>query len=240
LSNPIEISEVVGREEWDAANAQGRPFVVYKFAATMDGRVAAADGTSRWITSAASRAEVPRLRAACHATVVGSGTQRADDPALAVRGSDDARSWIPHERQPLRVVVDSSARTPVGARVLNGAAPTLIAVAEDADARHLDGVAEILRLPRTARGLDLDALLRGLFERGVRAAFLEGGPTLAGSFLASRLIDRVINYIAPALLGAGKEGLGDAGIVTMADIFRLEMIRVDLSGPDLRIIARPV
>lgn len=239
MPSTIEISELVARDEWHTANAQGRPFVVYKFAATLDGRVAAADGTSRWITGAASRAEVHLLRAACDATVVGSGTQQADDPALAVRGNDDVRSWIARERQPLRVVVDSDARTPVDARVLNGAAPTLIAVAEDADARHLEGLAEVLRLRRSDHGLDLHGLLRGLFERGVRAAFLEGGPTLAGSFLAVRLIDRVINYIAPALLGAGKPGLGEAGVLTMADIVRLEMIRVDRSGPDVRIIARP-
>jgi diaminohydroxyphosphoribosylaminopyrimidine deaminase / 5-amino-6-(5-phosphoribosylamino)uracil reductase len=227
----MKIPELIGRDEWHLANEQGRPFIVYKFAATLDGRVAAADGSSRWITSEASRAEVHRLRAACDAVVVGSGTQQADDPSLAARGAT---------RQPLRVVVDTRARTPAGARVLDGAAPTLIAVSEDADARHLHGLADILRLPRAERGLDLRALLKGLFARGVRAAFLEGGPTLAGSFVEAGLVDRVINYIAPALLGAGKPGLGWAGVNTMADVVRLETIDVDLSGPDVRIVARPL
>ena len=87
--------------------------------------------------------------------------------------------------------------------------------------------------------LDLRALLAGLLARDVRGMFLEGGPTLAGSFVAAGLIDRVISYIAPALLGAGRPGLIDAGITTMDDILRLETLDVDRSGPDIRIIARP-
>ena len=165
-------------------NALGRPFVVYKFAATLDGRIAAADGTSQWITSAQSRAEVHLLRAGCDAT--------------------------------------------------------LIAVATDADARHLEGRAQLLRVPRAKAGLDVPALLRGLYELDVRAVFLEGGPTLAGSFIADRVVDRVITYLAPALLGAGKSGLLDAGIATIADILRLDLIHVARSGPDVRLIARPV
>lgn len=242
MPDRIDISELVGRDEWPEVNALGRPFVVYKFAATLDGRIAAADGTSQWITSPESRAEVHLLRAGCHATVVGSGTQQADNPNLAVRGNDDPRldlSGIAPERQPLRVVVDSNARTPPDANVLNDAAPTAIVVATDADARHLEGRADVMRVPRAERGLDIDAVLKELFARGVRAVFLEGGPTLAGSFLGAGLIDRVINYVAPALLGAGKPGLGDAGITTMADIVRLEVLRLDRSGPDVRIIARP-
>ncbi|GGM67725.1 hypothetical protein GCM10012275_42890 [Longimycelium tulufanense] len=238
----IAIAELVGRDEWATAHDQGRPFVVYKFAATLDGRIAAVDGTSQWITSATSRTEVHLLRAGCDATVVGSGTQQADNPHLAVRGNDDPRldlSALQPERQPYRVIVDSNARTPADARVLDDAAPTLIAVAEDADASHLEGRCELLRIPRSERGLRLDALLKALFEHDVRGMFLEGGPTLAGSFVAAGLVDRVITYIAPALLGAGKPGLLDAGITTMADILRLETVRVDPSGPDIRIIARP-
>lgn len=242
MSEQPSIDELVGRQEWEAVNATGRPFVVYKFAATLDGRIAAADGTSQWITSPQSRAEVHLLRAGCHATVVGSGTQQADDPNLAVRGNDDPRldlSMIQADRQPLRVIVDSSAKTPATAKVLNADAPTLIAVAEDADASHLDGKADVLRLPRAERGLDIAALLTGLFGRRVRAVFLEGGPTLAGSFIGQGMVDRVINYVAPALLGAGKPGLGDAGITTIANIRRLDVLRLSRSGPDIRIVARP-
>jgi diaminohydroxyphosphoribosylaminopyrimidine deaminase/5-amino-6-(5-phosphoribosylamino)uracil reductase len=122
--------------------------------------------------------------------------------------------------------------------VLDDAAPTAIAVAEDADARHLANKAEILRVPRSHRGVDLHAVLEALHTRGVRCLFLEGGPTLAGSFVASNLIDRVVGYIAPAFLGAGKSALMDAGIGTIADAVRLELLHLDRSGPDVRLVAR--
>ena len=238
----ISVSELVGEDEWSAVNGLGRPFVVYKFAATLDGRIAAEDGTSQWITSVQSRAEVQLLRAGCQATIVGSGTQRADDPNLAVRQNDDPRfdpSLTAFDRQPLRVVVDSNAQTPVGAKVLNNVAPTFIVVAEDADARHLENLATIIRVKRNSQGLNLVDVLTQLFKRGVRALFLEGGPTLAGSFVSENLVDRLICYIAPALLGAGQPGLGYAGIRTIQDIMRLELIRADPIGPDLRVMARP-
>jgi diaminohydroxyphosphoribosylaminopyrimidine deaminase / 5-amino-6-(5-phosphoribosylamino)uracil reductase len=162
-----------------------RPFILWKCAASLDGRIAAADGSSKWITSAEARADGHRLRAECGAVMVGSGTQQADDPQLAVRDAEVTR-------QPLRIVVDSNARTPASARVLDDAAPTLIAVADDADVSHLEGRADIVRLPRVDAGLDLDLLLKALSERGVRAILLEGGPTLVGSFLAAGLIDQVV------------------------------------------------
>ncbi|MBB5806983.1 diaminohydroxyphosphoribosylaminopyrimidine deaminase/5-amino-6-(5-phosphoribosylamino)uracil reductase [Saccharothrix ecbatanensis] len=241
----LSVDELVGRDEWDQViETQRRPFLVYKFAATLDGRIAAEDGTSQWITSAESRAEVHLLRAGCDATVVGSGTQQADNPNLAVRGNDDPRLDLSivnnPERQPLRVVIDSNAKTPRDANVCNDAAPTLIVVAEDVDASHLDGVVEVLRVKRAGRGLDLHAVLAGLLERGVRAVFLEGGPTLAGSFIAQGLVDRVVNYVAPALLGSGKSGLEDAGIRSMSGILRLELVDVARSGSDVRLVSRPV
>jgi len=242
MIDQLSIDELVGRDEWAVANAQDRPFVVYKFGATLDGRIAAADGTSQWITSAPSRAEVHLLRAGCDATVVGSGTLLADNPSLAVRGNDDPRldlSMVEAKGQPFRVIVDTEARTPAQARVLDEAAPTIVAVAGDAEASHLEERAGVMRVPRSAQGLDLGALLAGLYERGVRAVFLEGGPTLAGSFIAGRLVDRVITYIAPALLGSGKSALMDAGIGTIADILRLDLIHVSLSGSDVRLVARP-
>ena len=241
----LSVDDLVGRDEWDSViRTRRRPFVVYKFAATLDGRIAAEDGTSQWITSAESRAEVHLLRAGCDATVVGSGTQRADNPNLAVRANSDPRldlSIVDNpDRQPLRVVLDSDARTPRDAEVCDDAAPTLIVVAEDADASHLDGAVEVLRVRRADRGLDLHAVLAGLLARGVRAIFLEGGPTLAGSFIAQGLVDRVVNYVAPALLGSGKSGLGDAGIRSMADILRLDLVDVARSGADVRLVARPL
>lgn len=225
-----------GNEAWLSAVARRRPFVRWKYAATLDGRIAAADGSSRWISSPESRADVHRLRAEADAVVIGSGTLRADDPHLAVRGHDDAVV------QPLRVVVDTGATVRPGARVLDDAARTLIAVAADAPTGHLDGLtAEVLRLPRarSGRGLDIPALLTALYERDVRSVLLEGGPTLAGAFLAAGAVDKVTGYLAPALLGAGPAALADAGIGTIAQALRLDVTDVVRIGPDLRVTAYP-
>ncbi|MFF7227937.1 bifunctional diaminohydroxyphosphoribosylaminopyrimidine deaminase/5-amino-6-(5-phosphoribosylamino)uracil reductase RibD [Streptomyces sioyaensis] len=228
-----------GNEAWLTSVLRRRPFVLWKYAATLDGRVAAADGTSRWITSPESRADVHRLRAAADAVIVGSGTARADDPQLGARIGGLADDEI---SQPLRVVVDSGATAvKAGARVLDGTAPTLIAVAEDADASHLDGLAPLVRLPRAAdgRGLHLPALLQALYDREVRSVLLEGGPTLAGAFLAAQVVDKVVGYLAPVLLGAGPAVLGDAGITTIAQALRLDVTDTERLGPDLRITATP-
>jgi diaminohydroxyphosphoribosylaminopyrimidine deaminase/5-amino-6-(5-phosphoribosylamino)uracil reductase len=221
---------------WLTSVRLGRPYVRWKYAATLDGRIAAADGSSRWISSADSRADVHRLRAEADAVVVGSGTLRADDPHLAVRGIDGVT-------QPLRVVVDTHARTSAGARVLDDAAPTLIAVGKDADTAHLPGV-DTVRLPYATagtqrRGLDVAALLAELHARGVRSVLLEGGPTLAGAFVAAGAVDTVTAYLAPALLGAGPHALGDAGISTLAQALRLDVTDVARLGPDLRVTAVP-
>ncbi|MDT0309440.1 bifunctional diaminohydroxyphosphoribosylaminopyrimidine deaminase/5-amino-6-(5-phosphoribosylamino)uracil reductase RibD [Streptomyces sp. DSM 44917] len=224
---------------WLTAVRLGRPHVRWKYAATLDGRVAAADGTSRWITSAESRADVHRLRAGSDAVLVGSGTARADDPHLAVRGVPGAE-----DRRPLRVVADTeAAAVRPGARVLDGAAPTLLAVAHDAPAERVERLAahaEVIRLPRApggAPGLDVAALLAALHERGVRSVLLEGGPTLAGSFAAAGAIDEVTGYLAPALLGAGPQALAGGGITTVARALRLRVTDVARIGPDLRITA---
>jgi diaminohydroxyphosphoribosylaminopyrimidine deaminase / 5-amino-6-(5-phosphoribosylamino)uracil reductase len=169
-------------------------------------------------------------------------TQQADNPHLAVRSSKDdpkLKVAVPVEQQPWRVIVDSNARTLPGARVLDEAAPTLIAVAEDADASHLEEVTTVVRLPRTKQGVDLDVLLRELHGRGVRGMFLESGPTLAASFVSAGLVDRIIAYIAPALLGRGKSALQGGTIETIGDILRGELLDVTRSGPDVRLVARP-
>ncbi|NVI30050.1 bifunctional diaminohydroxyphosphoribosylaminopyrimidine deaminase/5-amino-6-(5-phosphoribosylamino)uracil reductase RibD [Streptomyces sp. CAI-17] len=226
---------------WLTSVRRGRPHVTWKYAATLDGRTAAADSTSRWITSAEARADVHRLRAEADAVLVGAGTARADDPHLAARLPAPAPD-APAPVQPLRIVLDSDA-TAVrpGARVLDDAAPTLVAVAEDADARHLEGHphAELLRLPRTGGGLDLTALLAALHARSVRSVLLEGGARLAGAFVAAGAVDRVVGYLAPALLGAGPQVLTGGGISTIADALRLDITDARRIGPDLRITAVP-
>ncbi|MEV6814884.1 bifunctional diaminohydroxyphosphoribosylaminopyrimidine deaminase/5-amino-6-(5-phosphoribosylamino)uracil reductase RibD [Micromonospora sp. NPDC051296] len=212
-----------GNVAWLTAMRRGWPFVIWKYAATLDGRSAAADGTSMWITSEAARMDVHALRATVDAVVVGVGTVLADDPRLTVRNLRDGSLAI---RQPLRVVVDSAGRTPVDAQVRDGAARTWIATAAEVGAGP-DG------------GVDLFALLAALHGQGVRAVLLEGGPRLAGAFLAAGLVDRVVGYLAPRLLGAGPAALVDAGVTTITDAIDLEIIDVTQVGPDLRITALP-
>ncbi|WP_341720383.1 bifunctional diaminohydroxyphosphoribosylaminopyrimidine deaminase/5-amino-6-(5-phosphoribosylamino)uracil reductase RibD [Micromonospora sp. FIMYZ51] len=212
-----------GNVAWLTAMRRGWPYVIWKYAATLDGRSAAADGTSMWITSEAARMDVHALRATVDAVVVGVGTVLADDPRLTVRNLRDGSLAI---RQPLRVVVDSAGRTPADAQVRDGAARTWIATAAEVGA-GADG------------GVDLPALLAALHARGVRAVLLEGGPRLAGAFLAAGLVDRVVGYLAPRLLGAGPAALVDAGVTTIAEAIDLEIIDVTQIGPDLRITAFP-
>jgi diaminohydroxyphosphoribosylaminopyrimidine deaminase/5-amino-6-(5-phosphoribosylamino)uracil reductase len=200
---------------WLHAVRSGRPFVTWKFAATLDGRSAAADLTGRWISSAASRADAHRLRSIVDAIMVGSGTVLADDPHLTVRDGEDLA-----ERQPLRVVLDRRHRLQgpygQGARVLDDAAETVV----------LDTA-----VPQFA--------LKALHDRGVRHVLLEGGPTIAGAFLEARCVDEVVAYIAPMLLGAGPPALADAGIGTLADAATLDVESVSRLGGDIKLVARP-
>jgi len=221
-------------QPWLTAVRRRRPHVTWKYAATLDGRTAAADGTSRWITGEESRRDVHRLRAQADAVVVGIGTVLADDTRLTVR------DW-PTTRQPLRVVVDGKARTPVSARILDNDARTLVAVGDDADPERVkplrDTGAEVIELPRRDGLLDLSALMAALFEREQLRLLLEGGATLAGSFVQHRLVDTVVGYHAPALLGAGPPVLNDAGIPTISAAVRLAVADVTRLGEDVRVTA---
>lgn len=190
-------------EAWLTAQRTGRPHVTWKYAATLDGRSAAADGTSRWITGSAARADVHRLRAEADAVLVGVGTVLTDDPELTVRPDPG--------RQPVRVVLDRSGRTPSDAKVR----PALVLAGTPGEA------------------------LAVLSERGVVSVLLEGGPTLAGAFLRAGLVDRVLGYVAPALLGAGPTALADAGVGTIKDAVRLRLDDVTRLGEDLRLTLRP-
>jgi diaminohydroxyphosphoribosylaminopyrimidine deaminase/5-amino-6-(5-phosphoribosylamino)uracil reductase len=197
---------------WLTGVREQRPQVVWKVAATLDGRVAAADGTSRWITGPQARAEVHRLRATCDAVLVGSGTAVTDDPQLTVRDAEGR----PAERQPLRVVLDRRGRLPATARVLDDAAPTLV-----------------------SRAATPAVLLAELFERDVRRVLLEGGPTLAAAFLGAGLVDEVVVHLAPQLLGAGPALVGDLGITTMGAALHLQVLDVTPMGGDVQVRLRP-
>jgi diaminohydroxyphosphoribosylaminopyrimidine deaminase/5-amino-6-(5-phosphoribosylamino)uracil reductase len=212
-----------GNIAWLTSVRRGRPYVIWKTASTLDGRSAAADGTSMWITSEASRMDVHRLRGTVDAIMVGVGTVLADDPRLTAR---DLRTGSLAIRQPLRVVIDSEGRTPVDAKVRDGAAPTIIATSA-------------LLGEGPHGGVDLRAVLSELHNRGIRSVLLEGGPKLAGAFLAQGLVDLIIAYIAPKLLGDGPAALVGAGVTTITDAIDLDVLDVDRIGPDLRLTARP-
>lgn len=201
---------------WTFAHRHGRPFVTWKFATTLDGRSAAADGTSRWVSSPAARRDTHRLRGLADTMLVGTNTVAVDDPQLTVRGDDD----LPVGVQPLRVVMGER-DLPADRRVFDDAAPTL----------HL-------------RTRDPETALRTLYaEHDRHHVFLEGGPTLAASFLRAGLVDEVVTYVAPMLLGAGRSAVGDLGIATIADALRLELADTTVvgDGPDanVRLVLRP-
>ena len=203
--------------EWTFAVESGRPFVTWKFATTLDGRSAAADGTSRWVSSAPARRDTHRLRALCDAILVGTGTVLVDDPQLTVRDDEDRN--LPRERQPLRAVMGLR-DVPAGRRVLDDAAETVL-----------------------LRTRDPHEALAALRERDRQHVFLEGGPTLAGAFLREGLVDEVVTYLAPMLLGAGRSAVGELGIESIADALHLDVTDVTLlgDGPDtnLRLTMTP-
>ena len=196
---------------WTFAVENARPYVTWKYAATLDGRSAAADRSSRWISSPEARADAHRLRAECVAILVGTGTVLTDDPRLTVR--DAAGEPLEYGRRPLRVVMGLRS-VPADAAALTGAADTLVLNTRD---------------PAEA--------LKRLLDQDCQHVLLEGGPTLAGAFLREGLVDRVIAYLAPALLGAGPAALSDAGVGTIAEAIALEITDVARVGPDVRLTA---
>jgi diaminohydroxyphosphoribosylaminopyrimidine deaminase/5-amino-6-(5-phosphoribosylamino)uracil reductase len=188
---------------WTFAMDHGRPFVTWKFATTLDGRSAAADGTSRWVSARAARQDTHRLRALCDPMLVGTNTVEVDDPLLTVRDEADR----PLDRQPLRAVM--------GLRDL------------PADQRVFDGSAETVRL----RTRDPLVALKELFALDRQHVFLEGGPTLAAAFWRAGLVDEVVTYVAPMLLGAGRNAVADLGVGTISDADHLTITDVAVLDP---------
>ena len=198
-------------DSWLTAHALGRPHVSVKWAQSLDGRAAAADGTSKWITGSAARADVHRRRAEADAIVVGTGTLLADDPALTARDGD---ALFGH--QPIPVVI-GSAEVPEDALVRSHPHP-------------------FLSYPTR----DLAAVLDDLYDRGLHRVFVEGGPTLASAFISAGYADRVLAYIAPTLIGGPRTALTDVGVGTIADQHRLMIEAIERLGEDLLVVARPL
>jgi diaminohydroxyphosphoribosylaminopyrimidine deaminase/5-amino-6-(5-phosphoribosylamino)uracil reductase len=207
----LAVESAALNEHWLAAVTAGRPWVTAKWASSLDGRIAAADGSSRWITGPEAREDVHSRRAAHGAIVVGTGTALADDPSLTARAPDGG--LLPH--QPVPVVVG---------------------------ARELPADAVVRAHPRPllhVRDRDPHAALAAIAGTGATAAFLEGGPTLISAFLAAGLVDEVLVYLAPTLLGGPRVATADLGVASISDQLRLDVREVRTLGTDLLVVARP-
>jgi diaminohydroxyphosphoribosylaminopyrimidine deaminase / 5-amino-6-(5-phosphoribosylamino)uracil reductase len=205
-----EVSEAM--REWLAATRSHRPYVTAKWAASLDGRVAAADGSSRWITGETARAHAHRQRTAVDAILVGTGTVLADDPSLTARAADG--TLLAH--QPIPVVIGERA-IPAGAKILAHPEPVIVAA-----------------------GRDLHGILADLFSRGIRRVLVEGGPTLTSAFASAGLVDEYLIYLAPTLIGGPRTAIGDIGVGAIGDQRRLSIRSLERLGEDIVIVARPV
>ena len=213
---------------------RGRPWLRVKLATSLDGRSALASGESKWISGEASRLDVQRWRARCGAIVTGAGTVLADDPSLTVRLGDDTAFVAP-----VRVVLDPGLATVARGRVREGDAPTLYLHAPDAKPPR-DFSAQHAAVPVREGRIDLEAVLKLLAERGVNEIQLEAGATLAGAFLAQGLVDEVLLYVAPVLLGENARPLFDGlGIEAMTHKLQLDVIDVRRLGEDTRVLLQP-
>jgi diaminohydroxyphosphoribosylaminopyrimidine deaminase/5-amino-6-(5-phosphoribosylamino)uracil reductase len=216
----------------------GLPFVTLKMAASLDGKTAARDGSSRWITGEESRADVHRLRAASDAIVVGSGTALADDPALTVR-LDGYRG-----RAPLRIVVDGRGRLPAKGNLFDGSAPTLVATTHvaplDVTTEWEKGGAEVLSFESSMDGnVPLGPLMEALGKRDVQRVLIEGGATLAWAAIEAGIVDRIVFYLAPKLIGGAEAPglLGGSGANTISQALGASIRSIERLGEDLKVVA---
>jgi len=217
---------------------RGRPWLRLKIAASLDGKVALANGESQWITGPEARADVQRWRARSCAMLTGSGTVRLDDPLLTVR-EVDGQPW--NGRQPLRVVLDSRAQMPVTAKMLTAPGKTLVVTA-NAPAAHRVALeaagAEVLALPDAHGRVDLAATLQALGQRGINEVTVESGARLNGAWLQSGLVDEVVLYQAPVLLGGDARDLADFSLTSLAEKLAPKVVDIRQVGADMRYTLR--
>ena len=215
----------------------GMPFVTWKVASSLDGKVAAADGSSRWVSGEAAREDAHHLRAASDAIVIGSGTAAADDPSLTVRHG------VAGARPPLRVLVDGRGRVAADGRLFDRAAPTLVATTHAAGSAAGESWrragAEVVEFEGRDGRVDLTALFAFLGKRDVQSALLECGPTLAWAAVEADLVDRVVVYLAPSLIGGAgaPTALGGTGFAPITAARRLVVDGVERIGEDVRVEA---
>jgi len=240
----VEVSTGVLRDEAERLNRAyakhirtGVPFVTWKMAASLDGKVAARDGTSRWVTGEDARRDVHRLRASADAVVVGAGTALADDPSLTVRDPSY------EGRPPLRVLVDARGRVPARGDLFDDEAPTFVATTDAAPVDRREAWraagAEVVTFEAERGLVPFEALLRDLGKRDVQSVLLEGGPTLAWSAVEDGQVDAIVVYLAPKLIGGGDAPtvLGGRGFAPVGRALALRFRSFDLIGADLRVEA---
>ncbi|MEM8987482.1 MAG: bifunctional diaminohydroxyphosphoribosylaminopyrimidine deaminase/5-amino-6-(5-phosphoribosylamino)uracil reductase RibD [Pseudomonadota bacterium] len=230
---------------WLTRVTKSRPHIVVKFAASLDGKIATRTGDSQWITGPGSRARAHDLRHAADAILVGVDTVLADDPALTARPKSLALGAAP--AHPLRVVLDSTGRTPTTARLVSGDLPgdKLIVTTDKAPARFDEAMAahgvEVLRLPADASGrVDLKALLTALADRDIVCLMVEGGANILGAFFDAKLVDEVWAFLAPVIIGGPKTAVAGAGPDALADALRLDIKELERLGDDIFIRGRPI
>jgi 3,4-dihydroxy 2-butanone 4-phosphate synthase/GTP cyclohydrolase II len=213
----------------DVAARPGRPYVVLKYAQSLDGRIATGAGDSKWISSPQERRVAHALRAACDAVLVGAGTVLADDPLLTVRMVPGA--------SPIRVVLDTGLRVPPDAQVFGPEATTIVLTATGADPGRREALrrrgVKVEVVAGGPGGVDLAAGLDRLLALGIRCLLVEGGSRVLTSALRARLADRVVVAVAPVLLGTGTDAVGDLGAGLVSDGLRLVDRSVHQVGPDL-------
>jgi len=210
---------------------RGRPWVSVKMAASLDGRTATRSGESQWITGDSARDDVHRLRARASAVMTGSGTARADNPALTARCDNVTR-------QPLRVLVDGELSVSTDARLFADTAQVVVAAAVDPAGVDYGPHVDVVRFSGADSRVDLAALLRHLGEREVNELLVEGGASLAGALLKNGLVDEIVLYLAPTLLGNDAMGMFDLPFISkLEDRVDLSVTDVRLVGPDLRVTA---
>ena len=239
--------EVVGDGEFERQNEQffhymrtGRPFVHLKLAMTLDGRIAASGGDSKWITGEAARRQAHLLRAEAGAVLIGAGTARADDPLLLPRDLPDDPPTI------TRAVLDPNLTTPDDAQLLATAPESPVAFFANGDAPRVraqafeDRGAHVIPVSSGDDGLDLTEVLEALGERGVKGVLVEGGGTVAAKFLKKGLVDKLTFFYAPKLLGSeGVPAIGPLGLERVMDAERYEVSSVETLGDDFVVTLYP-
>lgn len=217
----------------------GKPFVRLKMASSLDGRTAMQSGESQWITGPAARSDVQKLRARSSAVVTGINSILLDDSSLTVRadelGLEAEQAEFIAKRQPLRVVLDSKGRLPSDAKILKGQGPTLVAVKHGVQIHSNGQDVEVLPLDHTENGLDLVALLGELAKRQCNEVLVETGATLAGQFVAQGLVDEMVLYMAPCLMGNDARGLLNLPFTEMAQKKTVKITDTRMVGDDMRL-----